>query len=113
MIGSRKTARNQSTRLTRFWGRLSCIVICSPRYEMVGPPKGDCPCGGRMKETTLSLPELAMIGGTRAALGAGLGLLLAGKISEEQRRAAGTALLFVGIVSTIPLALEVRGKSWR
>ena len=64
-----------------------------------------------MRETTLTMPELAMIGGTRMALGAGIGLLLAGKLSDEQRRAAGMALLFVGIISTIPLAVQVFGKS--
>ena len=64
-----------------------------------------------MKEIKLTLPELAMIGGTRAALGAGIGLLLAGRLSDEQRRAAGYALLFVGVISTIPLGVQVLGKS--
>ena len=64
-----------------------------------------------MKETTLTMPELAMIGGTRVALGAGIGFLLADKLSSEQRRAAGIVLLLVGAISTIPLVLEVLGKS--
>ena len=64
-----------------------------------------------MKETTLTMPELAMIGGTRMALGAGIGFLLADKLSSEQRRAAGILLLLVGVISTIPLALEVFGKT--
>jgi hypothetical protein len=62
-----------------------------------------------MRETHISLPELALIAGTRAALGAGLGLLLAGRMSDEQRRAVGWTLFMVGAVSTIPLALEVLG----
>jgi hypothetical protein len=66
-----------------------------------------------MKETTLTIPELAMIGGTRVALGAGIGFLRADKLSSEQRRAAGIVLLFVGAISTIPLVLEVLGKSER
>ena len=66
-----------------------------------------------MKETTLTMPELAMIGGTRVALGAGIGFLLADKLSNEQRRAAGIVLLLVGAISTIPLVLEVLGKSER
>ena len=66
-----------------------------------------------MKETTLTMPELAMIGGTRVALGAGIGFLLADKLSSEQRRAAGIVLLLVGVISTIPLVLEVLGKSER
>ena len=66
-----------------------------------------------MKETTLTIPELAMIGGTRVALGAGIGFLLADKLSSEQRRTAGIVLLLVGAISTIPLALEVLGKRER
>jgi uncharacterized protein YjeT (DUF2065 family) len=66
-----------------------------------------------MKETTLTMPELAMIGGTRVALGVGIGFLLADKLSSEQRRAAGIVLLLVGAISTIPLVLEVLGKSER
>ena len=64
-----------------------------------------------MRETTLTLPELALIAGTRAALGAGLGLLLADRLSSSQRRAVGWALVLVGAVSTVPLAVEVLGKS--
>jgi hypothetical protein len=62
-----------------------------------------------MKETRVTLPELALIAGTRAAAGAGLGLLLANRLSESQRRAAGWTLLLVGALSTVPLALEVFG----
>jgi len=62
-----------------------------------------------MKETRVTFPELALIAGTRAAAGAGLGLLLSNRLSESQRRAAGWALLLVGAVSTIPLVLEVYG----
>jgi hypothetical protein len=66
-----------------------------------------------MKETTLTIPELGLIAGTRVALGAGIGFLLADKLSGEQRRAAGIVLLLVGAISTIPLLLEVLGKSER
>jgi hypothetical protein len=50
-----------------------------------------------------------LIGGTRAALGAGLGLLLADRLTQEQRRAIGWTLFLVGVVTTIPLAFEVVG----
>ncbi len=63
-----------------------------------------------MKEAHLTLPELALIAGTRAAAGAGIGLLLANRLSESQRRAVGWTLLLVGAISTVPLALEVFGK---
>jgi uncharacterized membrane protein YfcA len=62
-----------------------------------------------MRETQLSLPELALIAGTRAAIGAGLGLLLADRLPESQRKAVGWTLLLFGAISTIPLAFEVLG----
>ena len=64
-----------------------------------------------MRETQVTLPELALIAGTRAALGAGLGLLLADRLPDGQRRAVGWTLLLIGAVSTVPLAIEVLGKS--
>ncbi len=63
-----------------------------------------------MKERGLTLPEIALIGGTRVALGVGIGLLLAHKLTGEKRRAVGWTLFLVGAVSTIPLALNVLGK---
>lgn len=64
-----------------------------------------------MRETPVTLPELALVAGTRAALGAGLGLLLADRLTAEQRRAVGWTLLLFGAVTTIPLAFEVLGKA--
>jgi len=63
-----------------------------------------------MKERSVTLPELALIAGTRVALGGGLGLLLADRLNHDQRRAVGWTLFLVGLLSTIPLALEVLGK---
>ena len=64
-----------------------------------------------MKEKILTIPELILIAGTRVALGVGIGLLLADKLSNIERRAAGWALAGVGALSTIPLAINVFGKS--
>ena len=60
-----------------------------------------------MIKTQVSLPELGLVAGTRGALGAGIGLLLASKLSEQQRKAVGWTLVAVGVATTIPLALEV------
>jgi hypothetical protein len=66
-----------------------------------------------MRETRVTLPELALIAGTRAALGAGLGLLLADRLPEGQRRAVGWTLVLIGALSTVPLAIDVLGGSRR
>jgi hypothetical protein len=63
-----------------------------------------------MRQAQLTLPELALIAGTRAALGAGLGLLLADRLSDDQRRAIGWTLVAVGVVTTLPIAVEVFGS---
>jgi len=63
-----------------------------------------------MKKAELTLPELALIGGTRGMLGAGIALLLADKLNDGQRKAVGWALFLAGAVSTIPLAIDVLSK---
>ena len=62
-----------------------------------------------MRETRITLPELVLVAGTRAALGAGLGLLLGDRLSQDQRRAIGWTLFLVGALSTVPLAFEIFG----
>lgn len=62
-----------------------------------------------MKEKTLTLPLLGLIAGTRVVLGIGIGFLLADKLDDDRRRGAGIALLAVGALSTVPLAMAVLG----
>lgn len=64
-----------------------------------------------MKQTVLTIPELALVVGTRAAAGLGLGLLLADRMPAPVRRAVGWTLVIVGLLSTFPLAIEVFGHS--
>jgi len=64
-----------------------------------------------MTRRPLSIPEIAIIAGTRGALGAGLGLLLADSMSREQRWAVGWSLLGVGLISTIPIAAQLFARS--
>lgn len=66
-----------------------------------------------MSERRLNLSDIILIAATRGMLGAGIGLLLAGKLSDDQRRAVGTTLVLVGAVTTIPLALRVFGPQDR
>ncbi|HET6616483.1 MAG TPA: hypothetical protein VFH69_01595 [Gemmatimonadota bacterium] len=64
-----------------------------------------------MKKREVTLPKIALIAGTRVALGAGLGLLLGERLDGSARRGAGWALLAIGVITTIPLAAEVLGRS--
>jgi hypothetical protein len=63
-----------------------------------------------MRERGLTVPEIMLIAGTRVALGVGLGLLIAGRLSRDTRKGAGWALLAVGVLSSIPLLAEVASK---
>ena len=63
-----------------------------------------------MKTRVLKTSDLALIVVTRVALGAGLGLLLGNRLSENARRGAGWALAGIGAVTTIPLAMKVLGE---
>lgn len=61
-------------------------------------------------ERKLTLAEIILIAGTRVALGVGIGLLISGWLSDDQRKAAGLTLALVGGLTTIPLAMGVIGK---
>jgi hypothetical protein len=56
-----------------------------------------------MKTYPVTVPEMALVAITRGAAGAGLGLLLGGRLAPDVRRAVGWTLLTVGIVTTIPI----------
>ena len=64
-----------------------------------------------MRSANISLPELGLIGCTRAALGAGLALLFAERLSSSERHVLGWALTAIGVASTIPLAADIMSKS--
>ena len=60
-----------------------------------------------MKKVFLNLPTLGFIVSTRAALGVGIGLLVAERLSAQRRRAIGATLIAVGAATTVPAALSV------
>lgn len=72
-----------------------------------------------MKKLELSAGQFAFIVATRAALGAGIALLAAGRLCKSDRRRLGAALLGFGALTTIPAAYflfghrseELAGKS--
>ena len=60
-----------------------------------------------MKHHEVTVPQIGLIAGTRAMLGAGIALLLSEKLTVERRRAIGWTLVAVGALTTIPLVLQL------
>jgi hypothetical protein len=63
-----------------------------------------------MKEIPLTLPEIGMINGTRFVIGTGVGLLLAGRVDRNTRKAVGVSLLIAGVLFSIPMGWSFLGK---
>lgn len=61
-------------------------------------------------QAEFTIPEVARVGGTRIALGVGLGLMLANRMTRTERRAVGTTLFVCGLFSAGLMALELFGK---
>ncbi|MFL6333932.1 MAG: hypothetical protein ACJ754_11520 [Pyrinomonadaceae bacterium] len=62
------------------------------------------------RKRELTLPEIALIAGTRGAIGFGAGLLLADKFRTKWRKAIGWSLFLIGVASTVPIAVRVFGE---
>jgi hypothetical protein len=60
-----------------------------------------------MKKHVVTIPEVGLIAVTRAMLGAGIAFLVSDKLPPGQRRAIGWTLVAVGLVTTIPIAVEL------
>jgi hypothetical protein len=61
-----------------------------------------------MKRLDLNLPTFGFVVATRAALGVGIGLLLADRLPAERRRTVAMSLIALGATTTIPALLAVR-----
>jgi hypothetical protein len=61
-----------------------------------------------MNDVTLNLPTFGFVIGTRIALGVGIGLLLAERLTADRRRRLGGALLAFGAATTVPALQAVR-----
>jgi ABC-type molybdate transport system permease subunit len=59
------------------------------------------------KTVPLSLPAATLLTVSQAAIGCGIGILLAGKIAEKRRNLAAVLLLSVAIATTIPAVVGV------
>jgi hypothetical protein len=60
---------------------------------------------------SVTVPELVLIAVTRGAIGFGAGLLLSGKFKRERRKLLGWTLFLSGLVSTVPIAMHLFGRS--
>jgi hypothetical protein len=54
------------------------------------------------KRIDLSLPQFAFVVATRAALGAGIGLLASARLRKRNRKRLGASLLTFGALTTLP-----------
>ena len=57
-----------------------------------------------MRTVSLPLPKLGFVIATRAMLAAGLALLFGTRLTPEQRRRTGLALVAIGAATTVPAA---------
>ena len=64
-----------------------------------------------MRKLDVTIPELAFVAGTRGMAGAGIGMLAAGFLKEDTRKAVGWTLLAIGLLTTVPIAIGVFGRS--
>jgi hypothetical protein len=60
--------------------------------------------GNSVKKHALTTPQVAFVVGTRAALAAGIGLLISRKLPQRARRRLGIGLVVFGALTTIPAA---------
>lgn len=65
-----------------------------------------------MRSITLPVPAFGFVVATRAALGVGLGLLLADRLPRARRQIIGRTLVAVGALTTIPALATIR-RSFR
>jgi hypothetical protein len=63
-----------------------------------------------MKKLDLSTREFAFAVATRVALGVGIGLLTGGRMRRGPRLRLGAALVALGALTTIPVAMIVIGR---
>jgi hypothetical protein len=62
------------------------------------------------RKPKLPRPELGLFAATRAMLGAGVGLIVADKLGEDERKVIGWTLFLMGVVSTVPLVRDIFSK---
>jgi hypothetical protein len=62
------------------------------------------------RTVNLSLPEFGFVVATRAALGAGIGLLASVGLCKRTRRRLGATLVTIGVLTTFPALYLLFGR---
>jgi hypothetical protein len=55
---------------------------------------------------------MSLVAAAQAALGCGIGLLVASKLPRPARQVAALAMLSVGVLSAVPLLVEIVARQW-
>jgi hypothetical protein len=58
-------------------------------------------------KTDITIPEIGLIAITRALLGAGVAFVVADRLDTRERKAVGWTLTGVGVLTTIPLLIDM------
>ena len=66
-----------------------------------------------MPNLSFNFPTFGFIVFTRAALGVGIGLLLADRMPADRRRKIGVLLVSIGAATTIPAVMAIQRGSAR
>lgn len=66
-----------------------------------------------VKNVNVSIPEMLFVAATRGLGGAGIGLLAGSHLSARTRKKLGLALLAVGVLTTVPIALAASRRVLR
>lgn len=62
-----------------------------------------------MRKIETELPIFIAVAVTRGMLGAGIGLMAADLLSQNNRKVIGRSLFAIGLLSTVPLFMELFG----
>ena len=85
------------------------IVAQDVPFEFRTKPSGVVVSEVAMKKVVLNFPTFGFVVGTRAMLGAGIGLLLSDRVPADRRRQIALTLIGIGAATT---CRRYRSRAW-